>query len=185
MKEQPMTGTRGKVILQAASLVPPLGLQELIDDLGMGENGFGGTPVHRGEMTMGQYLEQCRDRTDPDIVPPGYVPETVFWIMDEDGLAVGILRMRHCLNDKLRFDGGHIGYFIRHGQRGKGYGKEALRLALIELRKMGVTSALLTVDSDNIPSIRTIEGNGGRYDSVAIDPKTSKEFKRYWIELGP
>jgi predicted acetyltransferase len=175
----------GKIGLEAAGPVPPLGLAEFIADLGAGEGGFSGTPVHRGEMSIDEYLRKCADGADPEKLPPGAVPQTVYWILDRSGLAVGMLKLRHILNDALRFDGGHIGYFIRRDRRGRGYGGEALRLGLLELARRGVNRALLMVDFDNLPSIKIIEGRGGRFDSLGVDPRTKKEFRRYWIDLGP
>ena len=158
------------------------GLTELIADLGDGENGFGGTPVSRGEMTLPEYLQRCVDMTDALKLRPGHVPQTVFWVLDEFGEAVGIVRMRHYLNERLKDCGGHIGYYVRKDRRGKGYGREALRLALVELRKIGEKRAMLTVDMDNPASIQVIEANGGRLESTGQD-EDGKAFGRFWIEL--
>ena len=171
--------------IEPASQKAPTGLRELLAELGGGENGFTGTPVHTGEATVEQYLQHCCAMPDPSKLPPGLVPQTVFWILDSDGSAVGMVRMRHYLNDKLRVHGGHIGFFVRHDKRGQGIAKEGLRLALIELRKLGEKRALLTVDPDNIPSIKVIEGNGGRFEDIGTDPDTGYKVRRYWIELEP
>ncbi len=156
--------------IEAASLTPPPGLAELLAELGGGENGFGGTPVHSGELSLEEYLQECCEMPDPAKLKPGLVLQTIFWALDEYGVAVGMIRMRHSLNDKLRFHGGHIGYFIRRDQRGKGYGREALRLALAQLRTLGERRALLSVDPANTPSIRVIEENGGQLENVVTDP---------------
>ena len=169
--------------LEAASLVFPPGLQTFLDDLGDGENGFVGTTVHTGKITIEDYIQQCCDMTDPAKLPSGLVPQTIFWVLDTDGVVVGMVKLRHYLNEKLLLHGGHIGYFVRRDQRGKGYAKEALRLALIELRKLGARRALLTVDPDNVPSINVIERNGGRLEDIVTDPETRKIHNRYWIEI--
>ena len=168
--------------LVEASNQLPAGLEELIADLGDGENGFGGTPVAGGEMTMREYVQRCIDMTDPANLRPGLVPQTVFWALDDMGKAIGIVRMRHYLNDNLRNRGGHIGYYVRRNQRGRGYGTEMLRLALLELKKLGVERALLTVDMDNIGSIRVIEANDGVLASVGQEAD-GKKFGRFWIVL--
>ncbi len=165
--------------LEAAAPDPPPGLRELLADLGGGENGFGGTPVHTGEATVDQYVQCCCDMPDPGKLSPGLVPQTVYWVLDSNGLAIGMVRVRHYLNDRLRVHGGHIGYFVRRDQRGKGHAKEALRLALIELRKFGEKRALLTVDPENTASIRIIETNGGRFEDMGTDPDTGEKIRRY------
>jgi predicted acetyltransferase len=171
--------------IEPSSMKAPSGLFDLLIDLDGGENGFMGTPVHDGKMTMAQYLQQCRDMLDPSKLPSGYVPQTVYWVLDSNGIAVGMIRLRHHINEKLLNNGGHIGFFIHHDHRGKGYASEALRLALIELGILGEKRALLTVDPENISSIRVIEKNGGRFEDISIDPETGKKLKRYWIELKP
>lgn len=170
--------------LVCASLNPPRGLRELLADLGDGENGFGGTPVHSGGMALDEYLQRCCDMTEPDKLRPGLVPQTVYWVLDADGLAVGMVKLRHYLNQKLRIHGGHIGYFIRRDQRCKGYGKRALAMALDELRTLGERRALVTVNPDNTASTRVVEANGGRFEDVTADPDTGAPIKRYWIDLA-
>jgi predicted acetyltransferase len=169
--------------IQAASLNPPPGLQALLADLGDGENGFMGTPVHGAELSLEEYLQQCCDGPDPEKLQPGWVPQTIFWVLNDQGEAIGMVRMRHYLNEKLRLQGGHIGYYIHSDHRGKGYARAMLRLVLEELRKVGEKRALLTTDPDNTPSIRVIEANGGRLEDVSTDPETGARYRRYWVDL--
>ena len=169
--------------LEAVSVNAPRGLAELITDLGAGENGFTGTPVHNGELTLDEYLQRCIDMTDVEKLSPGYVPQTVFWVLDDVNDAVGMVRMRHYLNEKLNERGGHIGYYIRHDKRGNGYAKEALRQALAALKSIGEKRALLTVNMDNIASIKVIEANGGVLDSQG-EAADGEKFGRFWIGLG-
>ena len=167
-----------------ASLTAPPGLAELLHDLGNGENGFMGTKVASGEVTLEAFLQTCCDGTDPARIPAHLVPQTIFWLLDDDGRAVGMVKVRHRLNDNLLVRGGHIGYFIHHDHRQKGYGKEALRLALLELRKLGQARALITIHPDNFPSIRVVEANGGRLEDERVDPETGIHHKRFWIDLS-
>ena len=169
--------------LEAASPVPPAGLRELLEDLGDGENGYMGTPVPSRKMTLEEYLRHCVAMTDPANVPPGLVPQTTFWALDDEGVAIGMVRMRHCLNEKLLAHGGHVGMYIRRDRRGRGHAKEILRLALAELRKTGEKKALLTVSVDNQPSIRSVVSGGGRLEDVRPDPETGMKLARYWIDL--
>lgn len=74
--------------------------------------------------------------------------------------------------------GGHIGYGIRPSERGKGYGKQQLALALLEAKKLALSPVLITCDMDNAASRAVILANGG----VLEDVRAGKE--RYWIELG-
>ena len=60
--------------LEAATMNPPPGIQELLTDLGDGENGFGGTSVHTGETALEEYLRQCCDMPDAAKLRSGLVP---------------------------------------------------------------------------------------------------------------
>lgn len=104
------------------------------------------------------------------------VPSTYYWIADGDDL-VGFLHLRHVLNDFLLEVGGHIGYSVRPGARGRGHAGAALRLALEAAARIGLERVLVTCDDDNEASLRTIEGAGG----VLEDVRDAK--MRYWISL--
>lgn len=135
-------------------------------------------------MGLAEYLDYCVKAENPAHVPPDRVPQTIYWIT-EDGKAVGMLRMRHFLNDYLRVKGGHIGYYVRPSARGRGLATEALRQALEVLMRLGERRALLTTDPDNFGSIRVIEANGGSLASRVPDPDGGGDLiHQYWIELG-
>lgn len=88
------------------------------------------------------------------------VPQSTYWLL-EDGVPVGIGRLRHRLTDALREAGGVIGYGIDPPHRGRGCGKALLRLLLEEARRIGMTELLLTVRLENTASRRVAESCGG------------------------
>lgn len=154
----------------------------MLEELGAGETGFGGTEFGRGEMSLADYLSHTMKEIDAANLPEGRVPQTTFWII-EDGAAVGMLRMRHILNDITRIDGGHIGYYIRPSARRKGIATHALRIALEEIKKVGVNDVMLTTNPWNVGSVRVIEGSGGRMKAQVAEPDGSDTINQYWIEL--
>jgi len=93
------------------------------------------------------------------------VPQTTFWLFVE-GVPVGYGKIRHYLTDKLKEEGGHVGYAIKPNQRGKGYGKLLLSLLLAEANKIGIESTLVTVKNENKPSIQVALANGGVIEKV-------------------
>lgn len=169
--------------LELASLEPPKGLAMLLDDLGRGENGFGGTAVSQGGLTIDEYLQFCHEVNGHKNLIMGDIPRSFFWLLDETGEAVGIVRMWHYLNESLRERTGHISYYIRKDQRGKGYGREALRQALIALGKAGQKRGLVVADLDNLPSTKVILANGGKLESIGRGGN-GKRYGRYWIVLS-
>jgi predicted acetyltransferase len=91
--------------------------------------------------------------------------------------------------------GGHIGYSIRPSRRRQGYGTKILALALAEAQRLGLQRVLITCNSDNLPSKKIIEHNGGRFESSMVMPahllraegraaKGKIDKLRYWIELA-
>ena len=170
--------------LKRASDDPPPRLEQMLRELGGGESGFGGTSFGLGKKDLPGFLRECIDGEDPAKVNPGFVPMTVFWVTDDADQLVGIVRLRHHLNEQLLQRGGHVGYYIRPAARGMGYAKAALRLALDRLREMGVARALITVDPDNAASIRVILANGGVPDAPGRHPETGQPVNRYWIDLS-
>jgi predicted acetyltransferase len=96
---------------------------------------------------------------------------------------VGRASLRFELNAFFAERGGHTGYGVAPTQRRKGYATEILRQSLIVLRAEGVERVLVTCGSDNVASVRTIEKNGGIYEStIPPVPGDSIETRRYWIE---
>ena len=94
-------------------------------------------------------------------LPDGYVPETFFFLWDGDEI-VGQFRIRHYLCESLRIGAGHIGYFIKKEYRGKGYGKEGLRLTLLEAKNIVPEDEIyLRVNKDNTASLKVMLYNGG------------------------
>lgn len=108
----------------------------------------------------------------------GWVPYTEFWIIDENQKYCGRISLRHKLNEALLKHGGHIGYDIVPSERGKRYASKALELCLKEAKKIGIREALLTCDDDNVPSIKTIETNGG---ILRDKMKNQDVLTRYYI----
>lgn len=102
-------------------------------------------------------------------------------IREEDNKLIGMINIRHTLNDYLFNYGGHIGYSVRKIERKKGYAKEMLKIALEECRKLGMKKVLLTCDADNIASVRTIKSCGGVLENEVSDNELLTQ--RYWTEL--
>jgi len=82
-------------------------------------------------------------------------------IREEDKKLVGVINIRHTLNEYLYNYGGHIGYSVRKIERRKGYAKEMLKIALEECTKLEIEKVLITCDADNIASAKTIKSSGG------------------------
>lgn len=127
-----------------------------------------------------EWYRLVQDNSRPETVRAGMVTATSFLAVDRDRL-VGMIQIRHSLNDYLRRFGGHIGYSVRPGQRRKGYASRMLALAVEKCGQMGLKQVLVTCDKDNEASRRTIVKNGGVLENEV--PEGDGVTQRYWISL--
>ncbi len=106
--------------------------------------------------------------------------DTFFAIREDDNRIIGIIDLRHTLNEFLK-DFGNSGYSVRPSERKKGYATEMLRLLLKYAKEIGLKDLYLSVERDNIPSIKTILKNGGKIErGFAVEGKLADI---YLIEL--
>ena len=132
-----------------------------------------------------QWLADVRAYIDPATVPVGKVQATQFLaVRESDGRLVGMINVRHSLNEHLQKFGGLIGYSVRPSERRKGYGREQLRLALLFCKEtLGLDRALITCKTGNEGSRRTILSAGGVYENTVHEPGRNVDLERYWITL--
>ena len=117
----------------------------------------------------------CEESCDKEVVPSSQF----LAIRKLDNKVVGMVNIRHKLNDHLLRLGGHIGYSIRKSEREKGYGKEQLRLALLEAKNLDINNVLITCDKDNFSSRNTILSANGVLENEIKDE--DEIIQRYWI----
>ncbi len=117
-------------------------------------------------------------------LPAGFVAHSTFWLVDDAGEVVGVSNLRHALTEKLRIEGGNIGYGVRPSARRRGHASELLRRTLDEARRLGLEEVLLTCAKTNTGSIATIRACGGRFDSEEFVAARGEVVQRYWVALG-
>ncbi|MCR5683175.1 MAG: GNAT family N-acetyltransferase [Clostridiales bacterium] len=131
------------------------------------------------------WIEYVYRHKDPRMVPEGRVPSTQYmFVREEDRKVVGMIDVRHRLNDYLEKYGGHIGYSVAPSERRKGYAARMLKTVLPKCRELGITKVLITCNSGNEGSKRTILKNGGVYESTVYEPDEGVNLERYWIDLS-
>lgn len=139
----------------------------------------------RLQIDFGSYIQHIYRMKDRTTQRPDLVPETRLWLIEDDEF-VGVISIRHELNDFLRIYGGNIGYAIRPSRQKQGYDTTMLRLALEYVKQLGIDKVLITCDWDNIGSRKVIESNGGILENE-IEIKRGDEIvliRRYWIDLS-
>ena len=110
-----------------------------------------------------EWLTSVTNNTSEETVNPDWVITDTFFAVNESEKIVGIIDLRHTLNDFLK-DFGNCGYSVRPSERRKGYATEMLRQVLEVAKGSGMDELHLSVERDNEPSIKTIKSNGGIYE---------------------
>lgn len=91
-----------------------------------------------------------------------------------------MVNIRLKLNKKLMYFGRNIGYCIRPTERGKGYNKINLYLALKICKKYGIAQALLDVDKANVALWKTMEAVGANLDCEIESEIEGCDFVRFY-----
>jgi predicted acetyltransferase len=133
--------------------------------------------------TFETYLDWVKQEREQVGVIEERVPQTTYWIVWEDKLAVGKLSLRHQLTPKLEKLGGHIGYEVRPSFRRRGIATQALALGLEKARGIGLETVVITCDDDNPGSIGALERNGGLLEETYRLSGRDKAVRRYSFSL--
>ena len=131
-----------------------------------------------------EWLDHVEQYSRPETLPEGKVLSTQFILVREaDDRLLGMLQLRHYLNEYLAKIAGHIGYSVRPSERRRGYARRMLAMALPEARALGLERVMISCSVDNEGSRRTILANGGVFDSTVWDEEDGEMLERYWITL--
>jgi len=156
------------------------GYLEELKNLGRSKTEMDSERLFKLSKDFDDFTQKLRAGAAGKFLPKGYVPHTMYWLVDGDKFIGGV-DIRHTLTPHLLNVGGPIGYAIRPTERKKGYGSNILKLALEKAKELGITKVRITCDTHNIGSTKIIEKNGGVLDDVAETPDGPK--RRYWITL--
>ena len=86
------------------------------------------------------------------------------YALDDNGKYIGYVAIRLSKDQNWLKNGSQIFYQIALSERGKGYGNEIIKLALVELSKNGFEIVRINCNNENIPSKKSIIKNGGIID---------------------
>ncbi|MAO67727.1 MULTISPECIES: GNAT family N-acetyltransferase [Idiomarina] len=98
-------------------------------------------------------------------IPDGFVQSSTYWLVDNNEI-IGCTNIRHCLNDRIEYCGGHIGLGIRPSYRGMGLGKVLLKQSIEKATELGINPLHIHCHTNNVASCRMIESCGGKLSST-------------------
>lgn len=123
------------------------------------------------------------DKHIPDTSEDRVPASTYFFVRTSDDSIVGMINIRHRLNEYLYNEGGHIGYSIRPTERRKGYGTLMLSMGLQKCRELKLDRVLIICDKINKASAGVAVNNGGVLENEVYSEVYSQIIQRYWINL--
>lgn len=111
-----------------------------------------------------EWLTLVTRNADPKTVSENWVvTDTFFAVRESDNRIIGMIDLRHTLNEFLK-DLGNCGYSVRPSERRKGYATEMLCKLIGEARAAGMKDLQISVEKENTASRKVIEKNGGVYE---------------------
>ena len=125
-----------------------------------------------------EWLSSVTLNTDPKTVNENWVvTDTFFAIRKSDNRIIGMIDLRHTLNEFLK-DLGNCGYSVRPSERKKGYATEMLYQLLQVAKEAGMKELRISVEKENTASVKVIQKNGGMYErSFLFDNETADIYR--------
>lgn len=130
---------------------------------------YGETTIYGSELfdktdSYEEWLSAVTRNTSPLTVSENWVvTDTFFAVREKDRKIIGMIDLRHTLNDFLK-DLGNCGYSVRPLERKQGYADQMVRQLLLVAKAAGILKLHLSVERDNTASVKVIRKNGGLYE---------------------
>ena len=143
--------------------------------------------IHGGalieKLNYKDWLMQVRNNSMASTVSKDWVVSSTFFAIRKiDGEIIGMLDMRHTLNDFLRLYGGHIGFSVRPSERRKGYATQILKQGLEYAKTIGLEKVMLACYKNNAASRNTIVKCGGIMEREFVY-QHGGTVQVFWISL--
>lgn len=125
-----------------------------------------------------EWLTLVTRNADPKTVSENWVvTDTFFAVRESDKKIIGMIDLRHTLNEFLK-DLGNCGYSVRPSERRKGYATEMLCKLIETARAAGMKELQISVEKTNTASRKVIQKNGGVYErSFTFEGETADLYK--------
>lgn len=133
---------------------------------------------------VSDWLNQVQQFSSEATVLPGYMPQTqLLCVRQQDHKVVGVISVRHRLNDFFARVFGHIGYSVAVSERNKGIASWMLHQVFGLCRQLGHETIIVCCMHDNEASRQVILKNHGIFDATVFDAVYRVWVDRYTITL--
>jgi predicted acetyltransferase len=134
----------------------------------------------KAEDNFEEFIDDLVNASHGINVEEGWAACTSYWLVNHLEV-IGVIRIRHSLDNEELLMAGHIGYEIVAAQRRKGFGTKILELGLSKANEMGLNEVLITCDADNVASKRIINNFSAEYLTSFIDSESGKDVLQYRV----
>lgn len=143
--------------------------------------------IHGGRDLMSQedikqWIEESHDYSASLNLPEGKVASTTFLVVrKKDESVIGVVSLRHELNDYLYNYAGNVSYTIAPCGGKNDYASLMLGQLIQKARILELPRLLITCVKGNKKAEEAILRNGGEFINEVFDPTNAKTIKRYWL----
>lgn len=143
--------------------------------------------IHGGRDLMfqediGKWIEDSQDYSVGQNLPEGRLKATTFLVVRlKDNAVIGVVSLRHELNDYLYNYAGNISYTIAPCGSKNNYASLMLEQLVQKARILEMSRLLITCVEGNKKAEEAILRNKGEFINEVFDPTNAKLIKRYWI----
>ena len=136
---------------------------EMLQDIENNENGFSNPAYKISYEKYKEWLKNEDAYSRGENLPESWIPCTTYFLYINN-IPVGYGRIRHYSSEYLEnvIGAGNLGYGIAKKYRGQGYGKILFGELLKECKKIGFKEIKLFPLKNNIPTIKIMQGYGGK-----------------------
>ncbi len=148
---------------------------------------FGEYELHGGslfdKLDYDEWLMLVEANSSEKTVKSGWVVSSTFFAVRKiDSKIIGMIDIRHSLNEFLRNYGGNIGYGVRPTERNNGYAVQILKQGLEYCKTIGLEKVMLACYKDNQASSKTIIKCGGVLEKE-FSYLNNKTVQVFWITI--
>ena len=127
------------------------------------------------------FVRMCTAHAHGEHLPRGISTYTRYFLVDSAGTVYAQGDVRHRPTKELTLYSGYLGYGVLPSWRENGFGTLMCGLLIRRARVFYPNGIIITCKTENVPSSKIIEHNGGRLLDIRYWGKQNAFMKRYEV----